>query len=283
MLRFEAIGTAWSIETEHPLSASLADELADLIEGFDLDWSRFRDDSLVTRIASRPGEWRLPSTAGPLLDTYRHLYEATDGAVSPLVGRAMENLGYDAAYSLRDTGVRVAAPVWTDALEWNGETLTTLTPALLDVGAAGKGYLVDLVSQLLLAHGHADHVVDASGDIVHAGSGATRVALEHPFDSSKAIGVVSLSRGALCASASNRRAWGDGLHHVIDASTGMPTNDVAATWVLAPEARVADGLATGLFFAGAERFDALAPFQWVRMMANGRVQHSADFEGELFA
>ena len=57
-----------------------------------------------------------------------------------------------------------------------------------------------------------------------------------------------LRDGALAASAVNRRAWGDGLHHVIDALTGLPTASVVATWALAPDALHADGLATALFF-----------------------------------
>jgi thiamine biosynthesis lipoprotein len=178
--------------------------------------------------------------------------------------------------------VRTPPPAWEDAIAWDGSSLTTYSPVVLDVGAAGKGYLVDLVTELLRSHGIANLVVDASGDIVHAGLQPTRVALEHPLDASKAIGVASLANGALCASASNRRSWGDGLHHVIDASTGLPTSRVIATWVLAPTGLVADGLATALFFAEPSRLGALAPFQWVRMLSTGRVEHSADFEGELF-
>ena len=35
---------------------------------------------------------------------------------------------------------------------------------------------------------------------------------------------------AIAASAANRRAWGDGLHHVLDAVTGEPVRGVVATW-----------------------------------------------------
>ena len=91
-------------------------------------------------------------------------------------------------------------------------------------------------------------MVDASGDLRVRGAASERIALEHPADPTKAIGVVELRDGALCASASNRRAWGDGLHHVIDAVTGLPTAAVIATWALAPDALHADGLATALFF-----------------------------------
>lgn len=282
MLQFEAIGTPWSIETPEPLEQDVVTAIAARIESFDLTWSRFRDDSLVTRIASTPGTWRLPAEAGALLDVYRILYEATDARVSPLVGRALEQLGYDAAYTLRDSGIHAPVIAWADAIAWDGAILTTYSPVLLDVGAAGKGYLVDLVAGVLREHGVHEYVVDASGDVVHAGPQPTRVALEHPLDASKAIGLVELADAALCASASNRRAWGAGLHHVIDASTGLPTSNVIATWVIAPSGLVADGLATGLFFADAARFDALAPFQWARMLSTGRVEHSDDFEGELF-
>ena len=282
VLAFEAIGTDWRVETAEPLGVDVAAAVAERIEFFDSTWSRFRADSLVARIAKQPGTWRFPADAPALFALYRELYEATDGAVNPLVGRSLERLGYDAAYSLRPSGAAAPAPAWDDAIAWNGESLATIAPVVLDVGAAGKGYLVDLVGDVLRAHGVSDFVIDASGDIVHAGSGQTRVALEHPLDSSKAIGVVALANGALCASASNRRAWGTGLHHVVDATTGLPTSSVIATWVMAPSGLVADGLATGLFFAPAERFGALGDFQWARMFSTGRVEHSAQFDGELF-
>jgi len=279
---FAAIGTAWSIETAEPVDDAVGAAIDRRIESFDRDWSRFREDSLVARIAREAGVYRLPPEAGPLLDLYRDLYEATDGAVSPLVGRALERLGYDRAYSLRDSGERAASPEWNDALAWDGEQLSALRPVTLDVGAAGKGYLVDLVADLLRAGGHTRFVVDASGDLLHAGPDHTRVGLEHPLDASKAIGIALVGNRALAASASNRRAWGNGLHHVIDATTGLPTSNVVATWVVADTALVADGLATGLFFAPATAFAALGDFQWVRMFSTGRVEHSAHFEGELF-
>ncbi|MGV8885944.1 MAG: FAD:protein FMN transferase [Microbacteriaceae bacterium] len=280
---FDAIGTPWSVDTVAPLSALVRAAVSARIDSFDRSWSRFRDDSLVRRIAERPGSWQLPADAAALLAVYRDLYKCTDGAVSPLIGRTLEQLGYDRTYSLRDSGRAAAPPEWDAAISWDGETLTTVAPVVLDVGAAGKGYLVDLVCGVLREAGETDFVVDASGDLRIVGSGVTRVALEHPRDASKAIGVANLSRGALAASASNRRAWGAGLHHVIDATTGLPTSDVIATWAMAPTALLADGLATGLFFAEAQRFARFGDFGWVRMFANGRVQHSADFPGEFFA
>jgi thiamine biosynthesis lipoprotein len=156
---------------------------------------------------------------------------------------------------------------------------------LLDVGAAGKGYLVDLVSGLLTDADIPEHVVDASGDLLTRGI-PLRVALEHPIDPTKAIGVVELSGawgdGALCASASNRRTWGPGLHHILDALTGEPTSDVIASWAIAPDARTGDGAATALFFDTAPEFYRDHEVITVRMFADGRVDASPSFTGELF-
>ncbi|TPW73196.1 FAD:protein FMN transferase [Schumannella sp. 10F1B-5-1] len=294
MWRFEAIGTAWSIETPDPLDAGTRAAVGALIDAVDCDWSRFRPDSLVSRMAREPGRWRLPAEAAPLLGMYRLLFEATGGRVSPLVGHALEDLGYDAQYRLTPAATRRATPRWDDALAWDGEHLTLLRPALLDVGAAGKGMLVDLVSRLLRDAGEPDHVVDGSGDLVRGATPGSawaahpeRIALEHPADPAQAIGVAELATGAVAASAANRRAWA-GQHHIIDALTGEPTREVVATWVVVPPetewpAMTADALATGLFFAPPSAFAASGAFEWVRITADGRVARSAGFRGEVFA
>ena len=252
------------------------------IDEFDRTWSRFRADSLVTAIANTAGRWEFPADAPALFELYRRLYSATDGAMSPLVGRALENLGYDSAYTLRPNGGSTTVPPWDEAFAWDGHALTTVQPVSLDVGAAGKGYLVDIVAGMLAHAGHRQYTVDGSGDIRHCGPAPIRVALEDPRDASLAIGIAQVHDGAICSSASNRRVWGDGLHHVIDATTGLPTRHVIATWAIAGTALEADGLATALFFADPERLASDFDFDYVRMFSTGRVELSPTFDGEMF-
>lgn len=270
----------WEIVTERPLADETRTALEARVASFDRTWSRFRDDSLVAEVARRPGIHTFPPDAPALFDLYRRLYEATDGAVSPLVGGSLDALGYDAAYRLRP-GTPRPAPAWDDAVAWDGERLTTLRPVGLDVGAAGKGYLVDLLAALLRAAGHESFTIDGSGDILRAGP-PIRIALEDPRDPTRAIGVVALADGALCSSASNRRAWGAGMHHVIDPATGLPTRAVIATWATAATTLEADGLATALFFADPARLAASFDFEFARMRADGRVEFSPGLTGEVF-
>jgi thiamine biosynthesis lipoprotein len=279
---FEAIGAPWRITTATELSETTRSAVRDRIDEFDATYSRFRSDSLVTRIASSAGSWRFPADAAPLFSLYRTLYNATEGAMSPLVGARLENLGYDAEYTLKRHDEVVGVPSWDEILDWDGTTLTTSEPVLLDVGAAGKGYLVDLVAGVIRDEGVSEYVIDASGDILHRGEEPLRVGLEHPFDPELAIGICELQNASICASAPNRRAWGDGLHHILDATTGEPTTTVSATWAYASSALVADGLATALFFAAAPALSASYTFDYVRMFPNSRVEYSRTFPGELF-
>lgn len=210
---FDAIGTRWHIVTAAPLAEAARADIAQLIDGFDREWSRFRADSVVSALADG-GDAPLPKDAADMLGLYAELSDATGGAVNPLVGESLARRGYDAAYSLRDTGAQPAPANWRDVLTWSNGTLALTAPALIDVGALGKGRLVDLVTDWLLecaAQASADGavVVDASGDIRLAGT-TERIALEHPYDPGKAIGVWQVAGGALCASAANRRAWGRG-------------------------------------------------------------------------
>lgn len=277
--RFDAIGTRWDIETSEALTPAQQAAVTAEIERFDREWSRFRHDSDVSRLG-REGGALASADAAPMLDAYRDLSAATDGAVNPLVADSLSALGYDAGYSLV-AGEAVPAPVeWPDRLSWSVHGAVADRPALLDVGALGKGRLVDLVVAALSDVPGA-LVVDAGGDM-RARAAATRVALEHPFDPTRAIGVVALQDGALCASAINRRAWGNGLHHVLDARIGMPVRTWAATWAFAPEAMRADAVATALFFDGGPELAARWGAEWVRMTTDGRVQRSAGCPAEVF-
>ena len=289
---FEAIGTRWEVETCEPLRRPLRQRVLERFERFDAAYSRFRPDSLVSRVAAAPdgGRFDFPDDSIALFDLYDRLHAATEGALDPLVGRDLELLGYDRTYSLTPASDRERAEAhaqgratWSKDVIRDGASLMTRRPLVIDLGAAGKGYLVDIISGILREEGLARFVVDGSGDLRHSGGSSLRVGLEHPFDPRLVIGVANLQDRALCASAVTRRAWGDGLHHMLDARTGVPVRDVVATWVVADEAAPADGLATALFFAGADHLAEDFRFSYVRMSADGRAEISQDFDGELFS
>lgn len=280
----DAIGTRWRLTTERPIDAATRREVDAVIARYDRAWSRFRPDSGVHELARTGGPVDLGPEAAPLLGLLEELRRCTGGAMDPLVAASLAHLGYDAATSLD------AAPGFRPApradVTVDGAAVRVRPPALLDVGSAGKGQLADLVAGVLAAAGHERFTVDASGDLVVVGP-PLRVALEHPFDPSAAIGVVEVEDGAIAGSAVNRRAWsgadGRRLHHVLDARTGAPVEAVAATWALAATAMEADALATALFLVPPEALEDRFAFRWVRMRTDGVVSASRGIRGELFS
>ncbi len=283
--RFSAIGTDWEIDSSKPLSTGLQGLITKHIEAFELQLSRFIETSLVSNLHSTLGPITFDSSLVPLFELYESLETLTDGQMTPTVGSVLAAAGYDARYSLTPQSYIPPAIRYTDVVRRSGSTLSLNQPVMLDFGAAGKGLLVDQLTEILIQHGHSEMTVDGSGDIRrHAPSGKSteRIGLEHPKDPSQIIGVVELGNGALCASGSSRRAWGK-WHHIVNAVDATPTRSVVATWVMADSAMLADGLATALFFCSPEKLSARYTYEYLRVLADGTLECSPYFAKGVFS
>lgn len=280
-MNFEAIGTRWSIESEQDLSDSVQEQVMKLIEAFDKTYSRFRPDSLVSQISRSAGIYSFPADMDHLFSFYETLYTITKGKVTPLIGSMLEKAGYDAMYSLTQKQ-QVPIPTWQEAMHRNGVILEVKQPVTIDIGAAGKGYLVDLVCKLLDDAHVTEYVVDAGGDMRHKGKSSNKVGLEDPRDPTKVIGVIDVENKSICASATNRRRWGDDQHHIFDPDMMQPTRNITATWVIAESAMLADGLATALFFTEPNVLRTAFDYEYARMHSDGSIDYSPAFDGKLF-
>lgn len=279
---FDALGTKWEITSNQAISSATKQKITGEIERFDATYSRFRPDSQVRVIAKNPGTFMLPDSAETMLNFYDELWDLTNHKVTPLVGGTLEAAGYDGEYTLRPNNTIPLPPHYKDTVHRNGATISVDKAVLIDIGAVGKGYLVDSICELFKKDGHASFVVDASGDLRVVGERIEVVGLEHPDDTSEIIGTAAVSNRALCASASNRRSWGD-WHHIIDPDTTRPVRDIVATWVIADSTMIADGLATALFFSSPADLAARYTYEYVRLHANGSVEYSNYFAKGMFS
>jgi thiamine biosynthesis lipoprotein len=287
-LSFQAIGTHWEIEISENISSEvfsvLSNKIKSRIAEFDKVYSRFRDDSLVAEISKKPGIYTFPEDSARLFDAYRDIYQATGGKVTPLIGGLLDSLGYDKNYSFQKHGEIEKVPAWTDVIKFNYPNLIVDRPVKLDFGAGGKGYIIDIVGELLEKEGVTDYVIDAGGDIRFRNGGTDRkfkIGLENPNDFSEVIGYVNIENESLCASAGSRRKWAE-YNHVLNPETGESARDVIATWVIATNTIQADLLATALFFIRAEDLAKRYNFRYVVLHSDGKAEYSSDFNGEVF-
>ncbi len=282
---FEAIGTHWQIDISSKSAdntVGLFEDIMRRVELFDHTYSRFRSDSLVAQMAAHAGRYVLPTDAKPMMDLYEKLYRVTDGLFTPLIGGVLSDAGYDATYSLQPK-ILHQPPVWNDIFAYDFPILTLAQPALLDFGGVGKGYLIDIIGGIIQDKGIPSYTIDAGGDIFHFDSAGKllQVGLEHPINKKQVIGVMPVINQSICCSAGNRRSWA-GFHHIINPHTLQSPHDIAAAWVIAPTALIADALATCLFLISPSQLEKEFSFEYLIMYPDQSIKKSSGFTAELF-
>lgn len=324
ILKFDAIGTSWQIDIYENIAAAknsgalseadlqkIHEKIMARIAIFDKDYSRFRDDSLVADMSRKTGVYQLPDDAPEMMNLYYKLYALTGGSFTPLIGQTLVDAGYDAKYTLeaKEVGAITKPVTWTEALNYDTKknTLEMKRPELLDFGGIGKGYLIDIVGDILLENGIRNFCIDAGGDILHvcddenkSGSDDAsdipnpdtdpqseipplRIGLENPENTKQVIGVVEIKNKSICGSSGNRRAWKN-FHHIMNPHTGESSRKILASWVTAKKTVVADALATCLFFVPPSvlitgGFD----FEYLILNNDFSVEKSGGFDAELFS
>jgi thiamine biosynthesis lipoprotein len=283
---FEAIGTHWQIDIPQNDNKEelkpLIDETLATVEEFDKAYSRFRDDSLITKMAHKKGKYLLPDNAEQLLNLYYNLYQKTDHAFTPLIGQVLVDAGYDAIYSFKPKKL-YHPPIWEEVMEYKKPIITMKKPALLDFGAAGKGYIIDIVTRILQKQKIPYFIIDAGGDMYYHNTKKEllRVGLENPDNPEQVIGVANIRNQSICASAGNRRKWKE-FHHIMNPHTLTSTHTIKATWVIAKTALIADAIATCLFFIPAKKLQQEFKFSYTLIDENNQLEASKDFPGEFF-
>lgn len=284
-IKFEAIGTIWNISIISGITATtwtrLRRDIDKRIEEFDKTYSRFRKDSLVTKMSIKAGDYAMPKDGYRLLSYYENLYRSTDGLVTPLIGQTLVDAGYDAEYSFKSKKLSTP-PEWDDVISYSHDKITIKRASLLDFGAAGKGYLVDIISEIIKSFGIKDFVVNAGGDMLHHSVGTKiAVGLENPLDPTEVVGEADIGNESLCASSGNRRKWGS-YNHNINPDTLISPTSVTATWVIAKDTMTADGLATALFFVQPSKLRDKFKFSYGLLIPDMEMVCSNDFPVRLY-
>ena len=238
--------------------------------------SRFRPDSELSQL-NRTG--RLYQASPPLLALLRlsrKISDQSEGAfditVKPLVDLYQR---YQMEGSLPpDAEVQKSlALVNYRDMNVSGNQASLAKPGMaITLDGIGKGYIVDEGVAVLKEHGFDNVLVEAGGDLLAAGQKQSGPAANNSWQ----IGVRS-PRGAatdLLArfSAQNEAVATSGdyqqpytadfsLHHIVDPRTGYSNPELASVTTIAPQAALADALATAVMVLGIEKGLALAQSQ----------------------
>ncbi len=237
---WKALGTSVHVlATDAGELVTATTAVSEVLDEVDIAYSRFRDDSELSRLNASPGR---PVRVSPLLataiDAAQRAARLTDGAVDPTIGHAIRVAGYDDDFSrVADQGRPVNLRAWRvpgwQAIRFDRRSRTVLVPAgvELDLGSTGKALAADLAARAALAAAGAGGVlVGLGGDIATAGtppSGGWRIHIaEDSRVAPDADGeVICVPAGGVATSSTTVRRWTRGtavLHHIIDPQTSLP-------------------------------------------------------------
>lgn len=246
-----ALGTTWWIEIFDDIDdderRAAFGSAALIISDFETKYSRFRPDSLISRL-NETKEISAPSPELVTLLTYgQALYSRSNEIFNILIGESMVARGYDNAYSL--TPQAELASVFTP----NPNTALIITPTLItllagsiDIGGFGKGYVIDLVAKEFISRGIQYFLINGGGDIYTTSNHCEPITiyLEHPTQPRLSIGETTLVDQGFAASSPYKRQWHhkqQSLSHLMLDNNTIPT---IATFTKALTARDADAFAT---------------------------------------
>jgi thiamine biosynthesis lipoprotein len=248
------MGTVVSIEVDAPEAA-----LARAFEWFqqvEAVCSRFDAASELRQLPVGA-----PTPASPILfeavSFALKVAQETDGAFDPTIGSRMSARGFIRNYL---TGATIDAPGADETsfravvVDAHQHTILLRRPLTLDLGAVAKGLAGDAAAHELQPF--RDFCIDAGGDLYFGGHSPAgkpwRVGIRHPRRRDQVVERLDVSDCAVCTSGDYERGA-----HILDPRDAAAAPRIASATVIAPNAMLADALATAAFVLGPERGIAL--------------------------
>jgi thiamine biosynthesis lipoprotein len=189
----------------------------------------------------------------------------------------------------------LAAVGWRKLQLTDSSARFTVAGMEVDLGGIAKGYAIDLAAEALQEQGAEGGIVDIGGDLRLFGRGSAqgkwRVLVRRPPGVEEEY-ILVVGACSVTTSGDYERWFRIGerrFSHIVDPRTGRPVARVPSVTVVAPDATMADGLATAISVLGAEKgvelADSLDGVECMVMEWTGesglRVHMSAGFAGLL--
>lgn len=268
-LEFQALGSPCRLEFACASEARAREFKADVlgwVEQFEAAFSRFRPDSLVSRVntlAGRDGV-DLDDEAESLFALVDWFHWSTGGLFDPSALPLMKLWDYhNPAPRIPERAAVDAARErvgWEKVIHRNRRLMLPEAGMGIDVGGIGKEYAVDTVLQMGVARGFPSMHVNFGHDLRVTGpapqGGPWLVGLEDPRQPGTCWGGVAVTQQAVTTSGDYLRffeADGKRYGHILDPRTGWPVaHGCQSVTVVAPTCTEAGILSTTAMIMGAE-------------------------------
>jgi len=252
-------------------------------------------DSDVARLSAATGEAVVAPETAAVIARGLEVAARSGGAFDLTLGQLKALWGIETETPRIPTAGEIAAALagtGPEALTVTGTLVRKRAPQLaVDLGGIAKGYAADRALAVLREHGVTSAAVNAGGDIALLGSKQGRpwrIGVQHPRRAGEVLTTVAAIDRAVVTSGDYQRYFERGgrrYHHLFDPQSGYPADRCQGVTVIAPEAMLADALATALFVLGPERgLELLRGYPEVDALivaADGRLHATPTLAGAL--
>lgn len=258
--QFRAMGSPCELQlyaASRREAADVAKQCAEEIERLEAKFSRYRPESLASRIndsAGKPEGVEIDDETAALLDFAETAYHESGGRFDPTSGVLRRVWDFKSGKLPDPEALKQArALVGWSKLEWKRPRLALpLLGMQLDFGGFVKEYAADRVAELCRSLGLRSGMIDLGGDLAcvgpHPNDEPWWVGIRNPRQPSLPMARIALSSGGLATSGDYERFMivdGQRYSHLLDARTGESFREgPACVSVSAPHCLVAGVSAT---------------------------------------
>lgn len=238
-----------------------AEECIQQVEGL---WSVTDKDSEIYQANHSGGQpVTVSEETAEIISFALEMAQRTGGALDPTIYPVLTAWGFTTDSKQVPSQQQIAQlleQVGYDRIQINGSELTVPDGMELDLGAVGKGYTADLVTEILRRHGVTSALISLGGNIQAIGSRPDgsdwRLGIRAPWESGN-LGVLTVSDAAVVTSGGYENYFDDEqgniYWHILDPSTGYPAdNGLQSVTIVGREGKMCDALSTALFVMGAQ-------------------------------
>jgi len=268
VLAWQALGTRCEVQyaaTSETQAKAFEVAAVGWVAAFEAKYSRFRPESLLSRINAAAGRAPVAIDAEmeQLLALCDRLHFMTQGVLDPTALPLLRLWDYKAVNPRLPTEAEIAAARrlvgWKKVQCTPGHVFLPEPGMALDFGGFGKEWAVDIVAQIARDHGISAALVDFGHDLravgLPPGRPAWHIGLEDPANPGAVKGSLALTRGQGVASSGDylRRVIIDGVRygHIVDPRSGRPVaNGCLQATIIAPSCLQAGVLSTTAFVLG---------------------------------
>lgn len=238
-----------------------AEECIQQVEGL---WSVTDEDSEIYQANHSGGQpVTVSEETAEIISFALEMAQRTGGALDPTIYPVLTAWGFTTDSKQVPSQQQIAQlleQVGYDRIQLNGSELTVPDGMELDLGAVGKGYTADLVTEILRRHGVTSALISLGGNIQAIGSRPDgsdwRLGIRAPWESGN-LGVLTVSDAAVVTSGGYENYFDDEqgniYWHILDPSTGYPADSgLQSVTIVGREGKMCDALSTALFVMGAQ-------------------------------